>query len=119
MKLSATLLCLALAGVVFVGLPAQAFQAPSDQKATAAKETKWQGHVTRIDADHSLIDLHGGPSPTVAAVTVAYDSSTQWTKQGKPGKQDEVKAGSYVIILGAVDSKGVMHATRIDLRAAR
>jgi hypothetical protein len=121
MKFPTTLLSLVLAGAVFVGLPAQAFQAPADQKAApaAAKETKWQGHVTRIDAEHSMIDLHGGLSPTVAAVKVAYDGSTEWTKQGKPGQQDEVKAGAFVIIVGTVDSKGVMHATRIDLRAAR
>ena len=121
MKISKTLFSLALAGAVFVNLPARAFQAPADQKAApaATKETKWQGHVTRIDTDHSMIDLHGGPSPTVAAVRVAYDSSTQWTKQGKPGQQDEVKTGSFVIIVGTVDDKGVMHASRIDLRAAR
>jgi len=34
-------------------------------------------------------------------------------------QQSDVKAGSFVIVLGTVDSKGVMHATRIDLRAAR
>jgi Domain of unknown function (DUF5666) len=118
MKVPKTLLSLVLAGVVFVGLPARAFQAPAAAP-SAAKEVKWQGHVTRIDTDHSMIDLHGGPAPTVAAMRVAYDSSTQWTKQGKPGQQDEVKAGSFVIILGTVDDKGVMHATRIDLRAAR
>src|ERR1019366_8271287 len=57
MKFPTTLLSLVLAGAVFVGLPAQAFQAPADQKAApaAAKETKWQGHVTRIDAEHSMI----------------------------------------------------------------
>ena len=121
MKFPTTLLSLVLAGAVFVGLPAQAFQAPADQSAasTAAKETKWQGHVTRIDTDHSLIDLHGGVAPTVAAVTVAYTSSTEWTNKGKPAQQSDVKAGSFVIVLGTVDSKGVMQATRIDLRAAR
>jgi len=119
MKFPTTLLSLVLAGAVFVGLPAQAFQAPADQKPAAAKQTKWQGHVTRIDTDHSLIDLHGGAAPTVAAVTVAYTSSTEWTNKGKPAQQSDVKAGSFVIVMGTVDSKGVMHATRIDLRAAR
>lgn len=118
MKVPKTLLSLALAGAVFACLPARAFQAPAGAPAET-KEVKWQGHVTRIDTDHSMIDLHGGPSPTVAALRVAYDSSTQWTKQGKPGQQDEVKAGSFVIIVGTVDDKGVMHAMRIDLRAAR
>jgi len=50
---------------------------------------------------------------------VAYDSSTEWTNLGKPGKQDEVKEGSFVIVLGHVDDKGVLHARRIDLRLPR
>jgi hypothetical protein len=50
---------------------------------------------------------------------VAYDDSTEWTKLGKPGKQDEVKEGSFVIVLGHVDDKGVLHAKRVDLRVPR
>jgi hypothetical protein len=50
---------------------------------------------------------------------IAYDSSTQWTKVGKPGQQDEVKEGSFVIVLGKLDDKGVLHATRVDLRLPR
>jgi hypothetical protein len=48
-----------------------------------------------------------------------YDASTQWTNGGKPGQQDDVKAGSFIIVIGTVDGDGVMHATRIDLRAPR
>jgi hypothetical protein len=47
---------------------------------------------------------------------ISFDSSTEWTKLGKPGQQDEVKEGSFVIVLGQMDDKGVLHATRIDLR---
>jgi hypothetical protein len=32
---------------------------------------------------------------------------------------DEVKEGSFVIILGQVDDKDVLHAMRIDLRLPR
>jgi hypothetical protein len=32
---------------------------------------------------------------------------------------EEVKEGSFVIILGHVDDKGVLHATRVDLRKPR
>lgn len=118
MKLPATLLCLVLAGVVFVGLPAQAFQATAEQKPgpAAAKETKWQGYVVRIDKDHSMITIRGGVPPANDTRQVIYDSSTVWTKVGQPVQQDEVKTDSFLIILGNVDNKGLLHATRIDLR---
>ncbi len=63
MKVSLTLLSLALAGAVFAAMPAGANQAAA--------------------------------------------------------QQDEVKEGSFVILLGEVDDKGVLHATRIDLRLPR
>ena len=50
---------------------------------------------------------------------ILYDGSTQWTKQGKPAEQSEFKEGSFVIVLGHPDEKGVFHATRIDLRLPR
>jgi len=119
MKGSLTLLSLVLAGAVFAAMPASARQAASETKAApAAKETKAQGNVVRIYKDESQMDIRGTtPSGTVRKV--AYDSSTQWTKGGKPGQQDEVKEGSFVIVLGTVDDKGVLHATRVDLRLPR
>jgi len=118
MKFPTTLLSLVLAGAVFVGQPARAFQAPADQKAApaAAKETKWQGYVIRIDKDHSMITIRGGVPPSDDTRQVAYDSSTVWTKVGQPVQQDEVKTDSFLIILGTVDKQGVLQATRIDLR---
>jgi hypothetical protein len=32
---------------------------------------------------------------------------------------DDVKTGSFVIVLGHEDEKGVLHATRVDLRLPR
>ena len=124
MKVSVTFLSLALAGAVFSAAPAAAQQAEAGEKTTQAstketKQTKWQGHVIRIDKDHSMIDIRGGIAPSRDPRKVAYDSSTQWTKLGKPAEQDEVKDGSFVIILGHVDHKGVLHAARIDLRRPR
>jgi hypothetical protein len=121
MKVPKTLLSFALAGVVFVGLPARAFQAPAEPKAapTATKETKWQGYVVRIDKDNSMITIRGGPPPSQDTRQVVYDSSTLWTKVGQPGQADELKQDSFVIFLGTVDSKGILHATRIDLRAPK
>ena len=122
MKVPKTLLSLTLAGAVFVAMPARAFQAPAEQKAApaATKETKWQGTVVRIDKDNAMITIHGGPPPSSDTRQVAYGTSTVWTKVGKPLEQhDEVKEGSFVIFLGTVDSKGVLQATRIDLRAEK
>jgi hypothetical protein len=121
MRVPVTLLSLALAGAVFSAMPAGARQAAAGEKnkQTSTKETKWQGHVVRIDKEHSMIEIHGGSAPSNDPRTVAYDSSTEWTKLGKPSQQDEVKESSFVIILGHLDDKGVMHARRIDLRLPR
>jgi len=121
MKGSLTLLSLVLAGAIFVAMPASANQAAADNKAARAvkKETKWQGNVVRIYKDESQMDIRGGAAPAQDLRKIAYDKSTEWTKHGKPGQQDEVKEGSFVIVLGHVDDKGVLHATRIDLRLPR
>jgi len=120
MKGSLTLLSLVLAGAVFAAMPASGRQAASETKAASAaqKETKWQGNVVRIYKDESQMDIRG-TTPSGQVRKVAYDSSTQWTKGGKPGQQDEVKEGSFVIVLGKPDDKGVLHATRVDLRLPR
>ncbi len=122
MKVFATLLSLVLAGAVFAAMPAGANQAAAeDKKAPAAKkETKWQGHVVRIYKDLSQMDIKGGVNTRSDELRkIAYDSSTHWTKLGKPGEMDEVKEGSFVIVVGQVDDKGVLHANRIDLRLPR
>ena len=121
MKGSLTLLSLALAGAVFAAMPAAANQAATDKAAPVAKkETRWQGHVVRIYKDLSEMDIRGGATAHAADVRkIAFDNSTQWTKLGKPGQQDEVKEGSFVIVLGQVDDKGTLHASRIDLRLPR
>jgi hypothetical protein len=114
-------LSLVLAGAIFAGMPASANQAAAENRAAPAakKETKWQGSVIRIYKDLSQMDIRGGAAPATDTRKIAYDSSTQWTKHGKPGQQDEVKEGSFVIVLGKVDDKGVLHATRVDLRLPR
>jgi hypothetical protein len=120
MKGSLTLLSLVLAGAVFAAMPASGGQAASETKAAPAaqKETKAQGNVVRIYKDESQMDIRG-TTPAGEIRKVAYDSSTLWTNHGKPGKQDEVKEGSFVIVLGKLDEKGVLHASRVDLRLPR
>jgi hypothetical protein len=122
MKVSLSLLSVVLAGAVFAAMPAGAKQATSETKQAPAakKETKWQGKVIRINKDLSQKDIRGGVNTRADDERkVAFDSSTEWTKLGKPGQMDEFKEGSFVIVLGHVDDKGVLHATRIDLRLPR
>jgi Ni/Co efflux regulator RcnB len=118
MKIPAALLSVVLAGAVFAATPASANQAATEKEA-AKKETKWQGKVVRINKDSSTIDIHGGAHPSEAQRKIMYDASTTWTNGGKPGQQDDVKTGSFIIVLGTVDGDGVLHASRIDLRAPR
>jgi hypothetical protein len=117
MRVSARLLSLALAGVLCAAFAVRSQQAAAQDE--TKKEAKWQGYVVRIDKDQSMIDLHGGPSPSKAARKIAFDDKTQWTKLGKPAKQEEVKDGSFIIVLGHVEANGILHATRIDLRLPR
>jgi hypothetical protein len=119
MKISAALLSVVLAGAVFIAMPANANQDATEKKDTSKKENKWQGKVVRVNKETSTIDIHGGPHPSQAQRKIMYDASTEWTNGGKPGQQEDVKAGSYIIVLGTVDSDGVLHAARIDLRAPR
>jgi hypothetical protein len=122
MNVSRCLLSVVLAGAVFAATPAGAKQATAETKQAPAakKETKWQGHVIRINKDVSQMDIRGGVNGrSEDERKIAYDSSTEWTKLGKPGKMDEVKEGSFVIVLGKMDDKGVLHATRVDLRLPR
>src|SRR6201984_3414303 len=109
MKFYRNLLSVVLAGALFAAMPLGAKQAtPETKPAPAAKkETKWQGHVVRIYKDQSQMDIRGGVTGQSEDLRkIAYDSSTAWTKLGKPGQQDEVKENSFVIVLGHVDDKG-------------
>ncbi len=122
MKVPLSLLSLVLAAAVFAAMPAGAKQATAETKQAPAakKQAKWQGHVIRIYKDLSQMDIRGGINTRSEDMRkIAYDGSTEWTKGGKPGQMDEVKEGSFVIVLGHVDDKGVLHATRIDLRLPR
>lgn len=118
MKLAVALSTLILAGVV-IGYPISTHAGQEEKKAakSEAKETKWQGHILRINKDESTIDIRGGVTTRDNdEKKIAYDSSTKWTKLGKPAEQSEFKDGLRVIAVGHVDDKGVLRATRIDLR---
>jgi hypothetical protein len=120
MRLSAKVATLALMGCLcVVGVLASAANS-NDEKTTAAKESRWQGHIVRVDKKDSRLVIRGGQGNMESIERqVYYDSSTEWTKQGKPAEQSEFKEGSFVIVLGHADKKGVFHAKRVDLRLPR
>jgi hypothetical protein len=119
MKLVTFALALLFGGMLIEVQPISA--GPAKQAApAAAKETKWQGTIIHMLKDESMIDVRGGGAPNDTAMRkVAYDSSTQWTRQSKPAEMSDFKEGEFVIILGKIDEKGVLHASRIDLRLPR
>jgi hypothetical protein len=121
MKRLLVLSTLVLAGVAMAGYPISSQGSQEKKPATKeAKETKWQGNIIRINKEESSIDLRGGMTNNDSdEKKIAYDSSTRWTKLGKPAEQNEFKEGSFIIVLGHVDDKGVLHASRIDLRLPR
>lgn len=120
MKLALMLLALVFAGPTLDTRPAAA-DASNQEKKSDTKETKWQGTVLQILKDQSMLNIRGGATAgDKNLLKVAYDSSTEWTKQNKPGgSQSDVKEGSFIIVVGKVDDKGVLHASRIDLRLPR
>ena len=117
MKLAMLVVSLVFAGIVIASHPISA-DARQDKQAAQAKEAKWQGTVLRVSKDQSMIDIRGGAGANAADTRkIAYSASTQWTKGNKPGGDlADVKEGSFIIAVGHVDDKGVLQATRIDLR---
>lgn len=120
MKVSRIFVGVVLAAALLAVLPLGARQPASAVSQADKKETKWQGHVVRIYKDTSMLDLRGGANGREEDMhKVAFSATTEWTNGGKPGKMEEVKEGSFVIVLGQVDDKGVLQATRVDLRKPR
>jgi hypothetical protein len=119
MRLLTVVLALCFAGMLVEVQPMSA--GPGKQTTpAAAKETKWQGTIIHMLKDQSMMDIRGGATANDShMLKVAFDGSTQWTKQGKPAEQSEFKEGSFVIVLGKIDEKGILHASRIDLRLPR
>jgi len=119
MRLVAIVLALFISGML---LEVQPISAGPKQAAppAAAKETKWQGTIVHIMKDQSMMEIRGGVTTSDSDMRkIAFDSSTQWTKQGKSADQGDFKEGQFVIVLGTVDSKGILRASRIDLRLPR
>jgi hypothetical protein len=126
MKLSRTLLSATLAGAAICALPTanrlngSGVPRGKQEEKSDAKETKMQGQVVRVYADLKTIDLHGGTTAKSNEIRkIAYDDSTLWTNMGKPGKKEDVKEGSFIIVVGRFQKDGTLLASRIDLRLPR
>jgi hypothetical protein len=117
MKIALLVVSLVFAGIVMASHPTSA----SAKQEKKAAEIKWQGTVLRIYKDKSTMDIRGGETGNAKDTRViSYSSSTEWTKGNKPGGDlSEIKEGSFIIAVGKVNDKGVLEATRIDLRLPR
>lgn len=109
MRKSVVLALLALwvaMGMAVVGTMAQ-------EKQEKKAKDRWHGIIVRSNKDNSTLTVRKGN----VEKTVQYDDSTVWTHLNKNAQMSDVmKDGADVICLGSYDDKGVLHATRIDLR---
>jgi hypothetical protein len=122
MRFVTILLALIMAGVLLEVQPMSAGPGKQEKAPAPAAEaqTKLQGTIIHVYKDQSMMAIRGGVTAGDTAMRkIAFDSSTKWTKQGKPAEQSEFKEGQFVIALGKLDDQGVLHATRIDLRLPR
>ena len=102
-----------LTAVAGVGLAARGVAAKEKKaKSATEQEARWHGIIVRSNKDASTLTVRKGNIER----TVHYDSSTKWTKRNQAATMDEFKDGADVIVLGKYDDKGVLEATRIDLR---
>ena len=120
--MKATILCCLILAASMCAAQTPAGEGTQDKKATTTsqKESRWQGHIVRMNKDGSSLTVRGGQTTKDSFEReIFYDSSTEWTKGGKQAQQDEFKEGSFVIVLGHPDDKGNFQARRIDLRLPR
>ena len=84
-----------------------------EKAAVGPKESRWHGHIVRINKDESKMDVRRGNFTK----TIHFDSSTKWTEGAKVIDMSEFKEGADVVCIGTYESgSNVMTATRVDLR---
>lgn len=122
MKYAAILITLVFVSVAFAqttpAADSKAGNAKAEKKSAKSKASRLQGHIVRINKDKSTISIRGTGKQGFER-EISYDSSTKWTKLGKPADESDFKEGSFVIAVGKPDDKGNFHADRIDLRLPR
>lgn len=115
------LLTLFFASVIVFWLSTPGFtqEGSKPDKATAAKQDRWEGRVVRTNKDKSTLAVRNIDH---VVKTVRYDSSTKFTSQEHGSKKvnnidaSEVKDGDWVICRGSWDKEGALHATLISKR---
>ena len=85
-----------------------------DEKVKAADQSRIDGTVHMIDAATKTITvrLRGKTGER----QVVYTDKTEFTFRNKKATLEEVKEGRNVIVLGKVNDKNQLIATRIDVR---
>ena len=93
---------------------AAAAGAQKEGKAKAAKQDRIDGNIQMIDKNTRTLTV------TVRGKTlqrqVIYDDKTKFTFRNKPASLDALKEGRRVIVLGKLNDKAQLMATRIDVR---
>lgn len=95
-----------------------AHRAPAQTK--AAKESRFEGRVERIDKTGNNLTIR--KSGGTIQKTCAFDSSTKWVSQYHGDKKindidaSQVKEQDYVICKGTEEKAGEIHATLISKR---
>ena len=112
MRKLATVVLLALCVIPVLAITGTAQDQDTKAKMGSAKLARWHGVIIRTNKDDSTFTVRRQNIDK----TVQYDSSTKWTHLNKPAEMSEFKDGTDVICLGTYDEKGVLHASRIDLR---
>ena len=99
-------------GLVLTGAPVNARQ--KDSKTAAGKQDRIDGTIHQIDKATKTVTVRLRGKPDQRPVT--YDDKTAFTYRNKPATLDELKDGRRVIVLGKMNDKGTLAATRIDVR---
>jgi Cu/Ag efflux protein CusF len=92
----------------------QASQKEDEKVKAAAGESRIDGTVHMIDSAAKTITVRVRGKTEQRQVT--YTDKTEFTFRNKPAKLEEVKEGRRVIVLGKVNDKNQVVATRIDVR---
>jgi len=103
------------AAIAVIGLSAfTSVSSGQEKEAAGSKQMRWSGHIVRIDAEHSFMDVR---DPHGAVKRIYWDSSTTWSKLNNTvTDHSEFKEEQRVICIGKPGEKGAFVATRIDLR---
>jgi cytochrome c-type biogenesis protein CcmE len=103
------------------GVLAAVLLAVSAAAAGVQKEEKAKTSPDRVEGNIQMMDKSARTlSVTVKGKTmqrqVVYDDKTKFTFRNKPATIDELKEGRRVIVLGKLNDKAQLMATRIDVR---